>query len=56
MISFFARDSVFRVQFEKMKDPDTLMDAKLNSKAHLQYVFNFLSRFVHVWFQSLQKC
>jgi hypothetical protein len=42
--------------FEKMKIPDPLMDAILNSKTHLRKpFFVFTSCFVHVWLHSLQK-
>jgi hypothetical protein len=42
--------------FEKVRNRDPLMDAKLNSKTHLQKrFFVFLSRFLRVWLQSLQK-
>jgi hypothetical protein len=39
-----------------MKNTDPLMGAKLKSKTHLQNrFFDFLSRFLHVWLQSLKK-
>ena len=42
--------------FLKMKNADPLMGAKLKSKTHLQNgFFDFLSRFLRNWLQSLQK-
>ena len=39
-----------------MKNTDPLMGAKLKSKTHLQNMFfDFLSRFLRIWLQSLQK-
>jgi hypothetical protein len=39
-----------------MKNTDPLMAAKLKSKTHLQNTFfDFLSRFLRIWLQSLQK-
>ena len=39
-----------------MKNTDPLMGAKLKSKTHLQSTFfDFLSRFLRIWLQSLQK-
>jgi hypothetical protein len=39
-----------------MKNTDPLMGAKLKSKTHLQNTFfDFLSRFLRVWLQSLKK-
>jgi hypothetical protein len=39
-----------------MKNTDPLMGAKLKSKTHLQNkFFDFLSRFLRIWLQSLQK-
>ena len=39
-----------------MKSTDPLMGAKLKSKTHLQNTFfDFLSRFLRVWLQSLKK-
>jgi hypothetical protein len=39
-----------------MKNTDPLMGAKLKSKTHLQNrFFDFLSRFLRVWLQSLKK-
>jgi hypothetical protein len=44
--------------FEKMKSPDSWMDAKLNSMTHdtfIKYVFDFFNRFGRVWLKSFQK-
>jgi hypothetical protein len=42
--------------FYKMKKKDPVMGAKLKSKTHLQNpFFDFLSRFLRIWLQSLQK-
>ncbi len=42
--------------FQKTKNTDPLMGAKLKSKTHLQNTFfDFLSRFLRVWLQSLKK-
>ncbi len=42
--------------FFKMKNTDPLMGAKLKSKTHLlNTFFDFLSRFLRVWLQSLKK-
>jgi hypothetical protein len=42
--------------FKKIKNTDPLMGAKLKSKTHLQNTFfDFLSRFLRVWLQSLKK-
>jgi hypothetical protein len=39
-----------------MKNTDPVMGAKLKSKTHLQNrFFDFLSRFLRIWLQSLQK-
>jgi hypothetical protein len=39
-----------------MKNTDPVMGAKLKSKTHLQNTFfDFLSRFLRTWLQSLQK-
>jgi hypothetical protein len=39
-----------------MKNTDPLMGAKLKSKTHLlNTFFDFLSRFLRVWLQSLKK-
>jgi hypothetical protein len=39
-----------------MKNTDPLMGAKLKSKTHLHNrFFDFLSRFLRVWLQSLKK-
>ena len=39
-----------------MKNADPVMGAKLKSKTHLQNTFfDFLSRFLRIWLQSLQK-
>ena len=42
--------------FLKMKNTDPLMGTKLKSKTHLQNTFfDFLSRFLCVWLQSLKE-
>jgi hypothetical protein len=39
-----------------MKNTDPMMGAKLKSKTHLQNTFfDFFSRFLRVWLQSLKK-
>ncbi len=39
-----------------MKNTDPVIGAKLKSKTHLQNTFfDFLSRFLRIWLQSLQK-
>jgi hypothetical protein len=39
-----------------MKNTDPVMGAKLKSKTHLENMFfDFLSRFLRIWLQSLQK-
>ncbi len=42
--------------FSKIKNKDPLMGAKLKSKTHLlNPFFDFRSRFLRVWLQSLKK-
>jgi hypothetical protein len=42
--------------FYKIKNTEPLMGAKSKSKTHLQNTFfDFLSRFLRVWLQSLKK-
>jgi hypothetical protein len=38
-----------------MKNTDPLMGAKLKSKTHLRNMVDFLSHFLRVWLQSIQK-
>ena len=46
----------FELFFLKMKDPDTEMGVKLDSKTHLENTFfDFLSRFGRICLKSLQK-
>jgi hypothetical protein len=42
--------------FQKVKNTDPLMEAKLKSKIQLlKTFFDFWSRFLQVWLQSFQK-